>query len=127
MKTLLVLVALGVIGYLGYQKYQRGGPPPVIEHPVYGEMRLTTTIQGRELEMAVFARMPSKEECELRPKICWEGKLESCPGTGCKLQPARCQEELPRRSLRLFDDQPIPSTYLSLTAGERGERDGRIV
>ena len=28
---------------------------------------------------------------------------------------------------RLFDDEPIPSTYLSLSAGQASERDGRLI
>ena len=31
------------------------------------------------------------------------------------------------RQARLFDDEPIPPSYLSLTAGQAGERDGRLV
>ena len=38
-----------------------------------------------------------------------------------------CQAQLPPRYARLFDDEPIPSTYLSASAGNAGERDGRLV
>ena len=34
---------------------------------------------------------------------------------------------MPPRYARLFDDEQIPSTYLSLTAGLADERDGRLV
>ena len=39
----------------------------------------------------------------------------------------RCQDELPARYARLFDDEPIASPYLSANAGRASERDGRIV
>lgn len=125
MKQLLVLVALGVIGYLAWQKYQRGGPPAPIEHPIYTELRVTTTIEGREIEMAAFGRMPDMRECQLRGEKYWTEKLEHCPS--CQLQPAKCQETLPPRYARLFDDVPIPSTYLSLSPGQEGEREARLV
>ena len=34
---------------------------------------------------------------------------------------------MPSRYARLLDDEPIPSSYLSLTAGRADERDGRLV
>jgi hypothetical protein len=34
---------------------------------------------------------------------------------------------LPARYARLFNDEPIPSTYLSVSAAKADERDGRMV
>jgi hypothetical protein len=51
--------------------------------------------------------------------------LEACPT--CTLTPAKCQAQLPVRYARLFNDEPIPSTYLSASAGKADERDGRMV
>jgi hypothetical protein len=124
MKTLIVLLVLGALGYFAWQRYV-GGPPMVIENPVYGEVRATANIEGREIEMAMFARMSSDIDCHARARISWEGALKGCPS--CKLQEPVCKTELPARYAKLFDDAPIPSTYLSLTAGVAGERDGRLV
>jgi hypothetical protein len=125
MKSLIVLLVLGALGYFAWQKYV-GGPPTVIENPVYGEIRATANIEGREIEMAMFARTKSETDCKARAWISWKSALEACPG--CKMEhQATCKSELPRRYAKLFDDVPISSTYLSLTAGVAGERDGRLV
>ena len=125
MKTLFALSVLGVIGWFAYQRFAGGGPPPVIENPVYGEMRATANIQGREIEMAIFARMTDDNECKLRSQAVWSDALEDCPT--CTVQSVKCQAELPPRYARLFRDEPIPSTYLSASAGRSDERDGRLV
>ncbi len=125
MKGLLVIIILGAIGWFAYQKYVGAAGGPVIEDPVYGEIRVTQQIQSREIEMALFIRAASDNDCRTRAQESWRGALQSCPG--CVLQPVKCQKELPARYARLFEDVPIPSTYLSATAGTRGERDGRLV
>jgi len=82
-------------------------------------------VQGREIEMAVFARMADESDCTLRALLSWSNALKACPT--CTLTPAKCQAQLPARYSRLFNDEPIPSTYLSATAGKADERDGRVV
>jgi hypothetical protein len=124
MKKLLVLVVLGALGWFGWHKYV-SGPPRNFDHPVYGEMRATANIEGREIEMAVFARMSGDIDCKTRALISWGEALKNCPS--CTLQEPKCQAELPARYARLFNDEPIPSTYLSATAGKADERDGRVV
>ena len=39
----------------------------------------------------------------------------------------KCSKELPPRYARLFDNEPIPSAYLSANAGSARERDLRMV
>ncbi len=125
MKGLLVVIVLGVIGWFAYQKYAGGGGSPVIEDPVFGEIRVTQQIQSREIEMALFVRASSDNDCHTRAQESWKGALSACPT--CVFQPVKCQKELPARYARLFDDVPIPSTYLSATAAKKTERDGRLV
>ena len=125
MKTLFILIVLGIAGWFAYHKFSGAGSPPVIVNPVYGEMRATANVQGREIEMAVFARMTDDNDCQLRAQAMWGEALQGCPS--CNLQAAKCQAQLPPRYARLFKDEPIPSTYLSATAGAANERDGRIV
>ena len=124
MKTLLVLLVLGALGYFAWQKYI-GGPPQVIENPVYGELRGAANIEGRDIEMVAFVRSTSETDCQVRARIAVDEALEGCPT--CTMQPATCKNELPPRYARLFEDVPIPSTYLSMTAGNAGERDVRMV
>ena len=125
MKSLFLLIVIGVVGWFVWHKYAAGGPPPVIENPVYGEMRATANLQGRELEMAIFARMTDESDCQARAQVAWGNAFKDCPT--CSVQAVKCQAQLPPRYSRLFKDEPIPSTYLSATAGRADERDGRVV
>ena len=126
MKNLLVLIVIAVGGYFVWQKYGGAGGPPKFEHPVYGEVRVTAEAQGREIEMALFIRSADDADCHGRARKSWDGALSGC--TGCKMHvEEKCHAELPARYAKLFDDVPIPSTYLSATAGTSGERDGRMV
>jgi len=124
LKTLFTLIVIAAIGWFVWNKYV-GGPPQSFENPVYGEMRATVNVQGREIEMAVFARMADDSDCRMRAQRSWSKALNGCPT--CTLTPAKCQAQLPARYARLFNDEPIPSTYLSATAGKADERDGRVV
>ena len=125
MKTLFTLIVIAVVGWYAWHKFAGDGPPPVIENPVYGEMRATANIQGREIEMAIFARMTDDRDCQLRSQLVWSEALKDC--ANCTVQSVKCQAQLPSRYARLFKDEPIPSTYLSASAGRADERDGRIV
>jgi hypothetical protein len=124
LKTFIVVIVVAALGWYFWHKHV-SGPPQTFENPVYGEMRATANIQGREIEMAIFVRTGNKLDCETRAAVSWSRALASCPT--CKFEPVRCQEQLSPRYARLFDDVPIPSTYLSATAGNAAERDGRVV
>ena len=124
MKTLFVVIVVAALGWYFWHK-QVSGPPQTFENPVYGEIRATANIEGREIEMAIFVRTGSKLDCETRAAASWARSLDNCPS--CKFEPVKCQEQLAPRYARLFDDVPIPSTYLSASAGNAIERDGRLV
>jgi hypothetical protein len=124
-KTVLVLAIIGIAAWFAWKKYEEGGGPAVITDPVYAEIRASVTVQNREIEMALFVRSSSELDCRTRARVSWAGALRSCET--CTLAEPKCQKELPPRYARLFDDVPIPSTYLSATGGVRGERDGRLV
>jgi hypothetical protein len=121
----LLLFALLVGGAVAFYRSYQGGAPRNFEHPVYGEIRVNATIEGRDIEMALFVRSADEDDCKERAHRSWEKTLAACPG--CTLQPTKCQAQLPARYSRLFDDVPIPSTYLSASAGVAAERDGRLV
>lgn len=124
MKSFVVLLALGALGYFAWHKYI-GGPPRDIENPVYAEVRGIANFDGREIEMVLFGRASSDVDCEVRTQVSINEALEACPT--CRMQPATCRAQLPPRYAKLFDDVPIPSTYLSMTAGKADERDVRMV
>src|SRR5689334_23012445 len=114
-KKLLWIVIVAGLGYFVWHKIAGVGAPIVIEKPVYGEMRATATVQDREIEMAMFAKMTDRADCEARARVVWSDAMQACPS--CSLSPAKCRDDLPERYARLFKDTPIPSTYLSLSAG----------
>ena len=124
MKGLIIVILLVAAGYWGYQKYI-GGPPQVIEDPVYGEIRMTANVGNREVEAALFVRASGNLDCTGRGLVSWRESFEGCPT--CKLQEPKCHDDLPPRYAKLFDDVPIPSAYLSASAGNASERDGRMV
>lgn len=125
MKSLLVLAILAAAGWFVWKHFSSDGPAPVIENPVYGEIRVTTSVENREIEMALFVRAAGELDCRTRALVSWQGTMKSCPS--CELREPQCHDALPARYARLFNDTPIPSTYLSATAGNSGERDGRLV
>lgn len=126
MKGIIVLVLLGAFGWFAYDHFLHDDEnPQKIEDPVYAEMRMDVKAGGRELNFALFARMASEDDCRLRAERVWQAAIEGCPT--CSIEIRNCQPQLPARYAKLFDDVPIPSTYLSLTRGSKLERDGRLV
>ena len=127
MKTLLVLIVLGIAGYYGYQHFATDDEdaPDVIETPVYADVRLDMQIAGRDLQFALFGRMASQEDCEKRSNTIWGKVIEGCQE--CVQRTATCNAKLEPRYDRLFANTAIHSTYLSFTRGSPQERDGRMV
>ena len=119
--SFMLLVGAAVVFYRSFV----GGPPRNFESPVFGEIRVNAQIQGRDIEMALFVRTADDNDCKARAHRSWEAALKKCPT--CELQPTKCQAQLPARYARLFNDEPIPSTYLSAAAGTADERDRRLV
>lgn len=128
MKTLLIVVVVLAAGYYWYGHMKGGGAankPPVATDPWYMEVRATNDVGGREIEMALFARALDERDCNTGKNSDWSSIQKSCPT--CRAQEPKCSRELSPRYARLFDDQPIPSTYLSGTASTERERDIRVV
>lgn len=125
MKKIAILIVLAGIGYFAYDRVLGKNNPAVIEHPVYAEFRVNAKPAGRDITIALVAKMASVEDCEQRADRVWEKVLKSC--ADCTLGTRQCKSELPPRHAQLFDDVPLHSTYLSFTRGSRFERDGRMV
>jgi hypothetical protein len=124
MKTIVVLVALGIVGWLAWQRLASQNPSTITD-PVYAEFRVDATIEGRDLNMALFGEMASEDDCNERAQRVWAKVIEDCQA--CVMSLAACKPELEPRYQRLFDEQAIHSTYLSFTRGSRYERNGRLV
>jgi hypothetical protein len=120
-----------VVGLASYFWYERGSSapvagPPVVTDPWYAEIRATNNLgEGREVELALFARALNEKDCLTGTQAGWANISRACPS--CTSQPPKCVKELPPRYSRLFDDAPIPSAYLSGTAANPHERDIRVV
>lgn len=123
MKKIAILVAIAVAGGIGWYRMASQNPETIAE-PVYAEFRVDTTIQGRELNTALFGEMASEEDCNERAQRVWTKVIE-CPT--CVMSLATCKPQLDPRYQRLFDDRTIDSTYLTFTRGSRFERNGRMV
>jgi hypothetical protein len=126
-KALLIVLLIGVAGYFGYQhlKNDELAAPDVIEDPVYADVRVDAHVAGRDLQLALFGKMSSQADCELRSALVWTKFLSSCKE--CVQRTSICKAQLEPRYQRLFDNVAIPSTYISVTRGSKYERDGRIV
>ena len=127
MKTVLVLVLVGVAGYFSYRHLQShdSAAPDVIDDPVYADMRLDMHVGGRDLQFALFGKMASQADCDQRSKEVWGKVIEGCKE--CVQRTSVCKTELEPRYQRLFDNTAIHSTYISFTRGSAYERDGRMV
>ena len=127
MKTLLIIVVLLLAGYFWYGHVKgAANKPPVATDPWYMEVRATNAVEGRDIEMAMFARALDERDCTNGSKAEWaESVRRTCPT--CVTQAPKCSKELPPRYAKLFDDARIPSAYLSVNAGAARERDFRLV
>lgn len=128
MKVVLIIVVLLVAGYFWYE-HDSAPPvsgPPVVTDAWYAEIRGTNNVgQGREIELALFARALNEKDCLDGIRSGWANFARTCPT--CTSEAPKCMKELPVRYARLFDDVRIPSAYLSGTAATAQERDIRVV
>ena len=128
MKTILVMLVLGAAAYFFYghlQDRREAQAPKEITNPVYLDVRLEMSVQGRQFEFALFGKMEGDDDCRNRADVTWGKIIDGC--AGCTKKVSTCQATLEPRYARLFDDVPINTTYLSLTRGKPTERDGRMV
>lgn len=125
MKFLVVLIAVAAVAYVVHDRRQGAMNPEVIEAPVYAELRMSTSVQGRDIDMVLFGEMASAEDCQERSSRVWQKLIDDCKE--CTMALSSCKTDLEPRNRRMFDDAPIQSTYLSFDRGNRYERNGRMV
>ncbi len=127
MKKLIIIALIAVIAYAGYRQSEirNGAYTAEITDPIYVEFRLSMKTPGRDIDTALFGKMANVEDCEMRSERVWKKIVKDCPT--CELTAMKCRNDLEPRYLRLFDNTPIHSTYLSFDRGSRYERDGRMV
>jgi hypothetical protein len=128
MKTILVMLVLGAAAYYFYvhlhgRAEDQGSKD--ITNPVYLEVRLEMPVQGRQLEFVLFGKMADDDDCRNRADRAWGKIIDGC--VACTKKISSCLASLEPRYLRLFDNAPINTAYLSFTSDQAGERDGRMV
>jgi len=124
-KLFLIAVVTSIAWYTYSRHHQRGAVTGEITTPVFAEYRVTAHIAGRDIEMALFGKMASSDDCHQRADVVWSKVLNNCKE--CTSSNFECRDTLEPRYLKLFQDVPIHSTYLSFKSGSPFERDGRMV
>jgi len=127
MRAILLLAILAIGAFFLYDRFQRGegAAPDVIENPMYAEFRMDMKVASREIDLVLFGLMASDEDCRKRADRVWDKVIEGCKE--CTIKVMECKADIGARYERLFDDNPIHSTYLSFKRGSPFERDGRMV
>ena len=125
MKKLTFLIVIIVIGVYGHKILDEN--PSEIVDPVYMESRVTIDVPNtsRELEVVFLGEMVSQEDCTERRENYLGNLLEKC--VICEIKSTECKKEIHSRNKNLFSDRKAHTTYLSLSKGNRFERNGRLV
>jgi hypothetical protein len=110
-RAVLTLIALLAAGC---------GMQEEVTKPVFLEARMKETQSG--IEAVFLAATASRSECEARTALMI---FSRCPT--CKFTKASCSDSLPTRFQGVWDGKPYRATYLHLTHGIEGERDGRLI
>ena len=121
MKSLIIVLLLGLAAYYGWNKFSSPTAPTEAES-VYVEFRVKFP---DDIELVGFGRMDSMEDCEQRSEIFWGNVLAS--GNNAKMSPTKCGIKLSPRYQALFANKVSTATYLSFDRGNAGERDGRFI
>jgi len=121
--SLLVIIAGAAI--YSYNKYRQN--PNVIENPVYMKAQVDVAIpqSSRSLELEVIAELVSIEDCESRRNKYLATYIKNCPT--CQVESTECKLSLGGQYRALLSKQKANTTYVSLSKGNRYERDARIV
>ncbi|MDP2561508.1 hypothetical protein [Psychrobium sp. 1_MG-2023] len=125
MKKLVFLIVLAAIGLYYYNGVDSN--PSVIEQPVYLESRVYFSVpnSSRELEFVFMGEMVSQSDCTERSGNYPSKLLEKCPE--CIIKSSECKSDIHSQYQSLFVDEAMSTTYLSLTKGNRFERNARLV
>lgn len=125
MKKLVFPIVIIAIGLYGHKTL--GDNPSEIENPVYLESRVNFEVPdtSRELEFVFMGEMVSLDDCTERRGNYLEKLLENCQD--CTIKFTECKLDIHSRYKKLFSNRKAHTTYLSLTKGNRFERNGRIV
>ena len=125
MKKLAFLIVIIIVGIYGHNILDEN--PSEISDPVYMESRVIIDVPNtsRELEVVFLGEMVSQADCADRRENYLANLLEKCHI--CEINSTECKTEIHSRNKKLFSDRKTHTTYLSLSKGNRFERNGRLV
>lgn len=132
MKKLIFLILIVAVGKYAWDHYQKTPEdtkkPDIFAKPVYAVIRLSAQVKGRSFEEAIFAETRDVADCQNYSKVLEnQATRPDEKGLSWQLQSSECKNELDDRYAKLFQNQPTSVTYLSLSRGNRQEREVRIV
>jgi len=95
-------------------------------NPVYAEIRIVQPVGGRELEMVYLGKMANENECNQRAEEMMNTFMGGCKN--CNAKSTECKSVLSPRYEAMFDNTPMAGvTYLSISAADVSEREGRLI
>lgn len=129
---ILILVIAAVGGAMKKYRSERADAlnPAEITSPVFAELRVLQTVNGRELEMVALAATADEADCRRIGEHLLSGILaarKATPNEQRSVKSHECKRELPARQQRLMDNKPSSQTYLSLGRGGPQERELRLI
>ncbi len=120
MKAVLIIAAL--IG-LGYYILNYHSPfQTEVTDPYYSEIRVK--LREHDVELVGIGKMNSFEDCQARSLIVWANTLEHLGEVSFNSQ---CTKTLPKRFLKLFENEQTSASYIAFDKGRGEERDGRFL
>lgn len=119
---IIAAIALAIYG----QKVYSENPVEIID-PVYLESRVNIAIPNtsRDVEVVLLGEMATHDDCARRLDHYHAKLLEDC--NGCTIRLTECKTDIGARNEEIFADRKAPTAYLSLSKGNRFERNGRLI
>ncbi|MCU7845760.1 MAG: hypothetical protein KZQ93_18165 [Candidatus Thiodiazotropha sp. (ex Monitilora ramsayi)] len=118
----IVIYLLVVFGLIYYVMTHHSPFQTEVTDPYFVEIRLD--IKESDVQLVGVGKMFSLEDCQARAAVVW---LNTLKDMGQVKVSSECKKTLPKRYLKLFDNQKSSATYVAFDKGDGGERDGRFL
>ena len=94
------------------------------EDAKYLEGRLSVSENGHKLDVVMLVRLRVWDDCEKVSTNLLSSIIGKCPS--CTFDIRECTNTLSNRYVKLFENEPSKTTYLSYNAADATERDMRM-
>ena len=130
-KFLFLLFVLGGIGYWYKQHHaaDESTDPETIANPVYAHVKVNIQFGKRAFDQVMLVAAADEAECA---KV--QGRVENLYGASAAkagqdwtIKSSECKTDIEPRYAKTFENRPTYVTYLSMSRGNRDEREIRIV